>query len=243
MFPVRTDVRGPRTAVATFVLIAAATLVFFLQLGLPPDDLDALVMQWGVVPARLWYVLAHAPGAFDLWLTPIVTSMFLHGGFAHLIGNMLFLWVFGRSLESRIGSLRFLALYFGGGFVAAFFQALLAPGSTIPMIGASGAIAAVLGAFLVSSPRSWVTVVVPIFIFPLFFELPAILFLGFWFLEQLFLGTKWALSPLAAQAGGVAWWAHIGGFLTGAFAGIALRFTTRPPKRRTPPPQIRYVWS
>jgi membrane associated rhomboid family serine protease len=234
MIPIRTSVRGPRPPVATVAIAIVAVLVFVFQLDLDPDDLDTLLTTWGVIPARMWHVLALDPGNIDRWLTPIFTSMFLHGGWGHVLGNMLFLWVFGHTLESRIGTLRFAALYFAGGVVAAFFQSMLSPDSTVPMIGASGAIATVLGAYFVVYPRSWVTVLVPVFIFPLFFELPALLFLGVWFFEQLFAGALWALSPLAAKAGGVAWWAHVGGFLTGAITGLVARTNQAPPPRRRP---------
>lgn len=232
MIPVRTSVRGPKPPVATILIVVTCALVFLFQLGLEPEDLDAFVMSFGLVPARMWSTLATTPGAFDAWLVPIFSSMFLHGGWGHLLGNMLFLFVFGRSLESNLGALRFAGLYFGGGFAAAFLQALVAPSATVPMIGASGAIAAVLGAYFVLFPTSWVTVVIPIFVFPFFFQLPSLLFLGVWFFQQLFSGAAWALSPLAAKAGGVAWWAHVGGFVAGAALGAVTRARRAPPDGR-----------
>lgn len=232
MIPVRTNVRGAGSPIATIVLIVVCMLVFVLQIELPPDPMDAFVMEWGSVPSRMWHEVRTEPGQVQLWLLPLFSSMFLHGGWGHVLGNMLFLWVFGRSLESRIGTMRFTVLYFVGGLVAGITQAIFAASSTVPMIGASGAIAAVLGAYFVAYPKSKVTVLFPIFIFPLFFDLHAIFFLGVWFFEQMFSGALWALSPLAAQAGGVAWFAHIGGFLAGVAAGIIARVSPSPPIRR-----------
>jgi membrane associated rhomboid family serine protease len=243
MIPVRTNVRGAHSAVATIVLMVICVVVFVLQLELPPEHMDAFVTEWGSVPSRLFGTLQTEPKHVELWLLPLFSSMFLHGGWGHLVGNMLFLWVFGRSLESRVGTVRFTVLYFVGGIAAAITQAAFAATSNVPMIGASGAIAAVLGAYFVAYPKSKVTVVFPIFIFPFFFDLHAIFFLGVWFFEQIFSGTLWALSPLAAQAGGVAWFAHIGGFLAGVGAGIFARISpTPPPRRHRRAPDAYVVW-
>lgn len=225
MFPVRSSVATRGSAKLTAALIALNVLVFLFETSLPSRALDALVSTFGMVPARETALLLQDPLAIGGWLLPIATSMFLHGGVAHLIGNMLFLWVFGRALETRLGSRRFLFLYALSGLFASQAQVLASPWSTAPMIGASGAVAGVLGAHLLLFPRSRVTVLFPVLIFPLFFEVPALLFLGVWFLEQLYAGTLWSLSPLAAQAGGVAWWAHVGGFVAGGVivAAMALK--------------------
>jgi membrane associated rhomboid family serine protease len=215
MFPIRSNVPSRGAAPFTLLLVIANVLFFFYEILLPAPALDALVATYGMVPARETALLLHEPTALSGWLLPIATSMFLHGGWAHLVGNMLFLWVFGRALEPTIGSRRFLLVYLLGGLAASQIQFVVAPLSQIPMIGASGAVAAVLGAHLFLFPRASVTVLFPILIFPLFFEVPAVLFLGIWFLEQIWAGTLWSLSPLAAQAGGVAWWAHVGGFIAG----------------------------
>ena len=243
MIPVRTNVHGGSPPIATIAIVAVSVLVFVLQLELPPAHLDAFVTDWGVVPSRLWHTMLGSPQHVELWLLPMFSAMFLHGGWGHLLGNMLFLWVFGRSLESRIGTVRFTVLYFIAGLVAGFSQAAFTVDSTAPMIGASGAIAGVLGAYFVAYPRSNVTVLFPIAFFPLFFELPAILFLGVWFFEQLFSGALWALSPLAAKAGGVAWFAHIGGFLAGVGAGVLARVRPAPlPRRLRRAPDAYVVW-
>src|SRR5581483_5951655 len=225
-----TNVRGGGLPIATIAILVVCALVFMLEIELPPDQMDAFVTDWGLVPSRMWQSFGSA--RYEAWLLPIFSAMFLHGGWGHLVGNMLFLFVFGRSLESRIGTVRFTLLYFICGIVAAFTQSVFAMHSDMPMIGASGAIAGVLGAYFIAYPRSSVTVLFPIAFFPLFFDLPAIVFLGVWFVEQLFSGTMWALSPLAAQAGGVAWFAHIGGFLAGICAGVIGRLRPSPPPRR-----------
>lgn len=239
MFPIRTSVTSRSTAYATLALALLNTLAFLFETSLSPRALDDLVETFGMVPARETVFLLRDPTAVGQWLLPIVTSMFLHGGWAHLVGNMLFLWVFGRALESRLGAARFLLLYFASGFAASQVQWLAGPWSELPMIGASGAVAGVLGAYLLLFPRSSVTVVFPIFFFPLFFNVPALLFLAVWFFEQLWAGTLWALSPLAAQAGGVAWWAHVGGFVAGAI--LVLFMAARLARHRRLAREIRVV--
>lgn len=236
MFPIRSNVAIPLHAkrlTATVALVLLNVGAFLYETSLPRAGLDALVNALGMIPARETFLWLRDPTQLSGWLLPILTAMFLHGGWAHLVGNMLFLWVFGRALESRIGSARFAALYLLSGFAAAQFQVLAAPWSQLPMIGASGAVAGVLGAYLVLFPRSSVTVLFPVVIFPLFFNVPALLFLGFWFLEQLWAGALWSLSPLAAQAGGVAWWAHVGGFLAGAALVITMAIQLSRTRRRT----------
>lgn len=216
MIPIRGSVRGVRLPYATVALITVNVAVFFYQLSLPPAALDRFVFDWGVVPAREVWALNHAPLALHLWLLPIFSSMFVHGGWLHIAGNMLFLWVFGEGVEARLGGPRFLVLFFAAGIAASQAQVLFAADPRMPMIGASGAIAGVLGGYLLLFPLATVTILVPILIVPLFFEVPALFFLIFWFLEQLFLGSMATLSPVAGQAAGIAWLAHIGGFASGA---------------------------
>jgi len=188
----------------TLVLIAVNVLVFLHELSLPQPALEALLHDQGVIPARQVEALSGSPGALDLWLWPIFSSMFLHGGWLHIIGNMLFLNVFGNGVENRMGHWRFLVFYLLCGVAASQSEVLMQSASTVPMIGASGAISGVLGAFLVLYPLARILVLVPVFFLPLFFEIPALFFLGFWFLEQLVAGTVWTLHAQAAQAGGVA---------------------------------------
>jgi membrane associated rhomboid family serine protease len=223
VIPLRGSIRSPVVPLVTVVLIAANLAAFVYELSLADEQLNALITRWGVVPVRQTWALDEAPLAIDLWLMPVFSSMFLHGGWSHLIGNMLFLWVFGDGVEHRLGSLRFLGFYALCGFFAAQAQAWLDPTSAIPMIGASGAVAGVLGAYLLLFPLAQITVLFPVVFIPLFFKVPALVFLGLWFLEQFYLGSVAALTPTAGAAAGVAWFAHIGGFAGGAVFVLLLR--------------------
>lgn len=206
MIPIRD--RNPRrhTPIVTIVLIVINAVAFFYELTLASDQLQLFFNAWAVVPAQL-------VGSFSAEAITIFSAMFLHGGWSHLLGNMLYLWIFGDNIEDRLGSVRFLIFYLVAGIVATFAQVVLEPTSPIPMIGASGAIAGVLGGYLVLYPLVRVTTVVPIF-FLRIFELPAILVLGFWFVIQLFSGVA-SLGAQAQTGGGVAFFAHIGGFVAG----------------------------
>jgi membrane associated rhomboid family serine protease len=152
---------------------------------------------------------------------PLFSSMFLHGGWAHLIGNMIYLWIFGDNVEDRLGHLRYLGFYLLSGVVAALVQGHLFPDSTIPTVGASGAISGVLGAFLVLFPTARVFTLIPLLLFFPVMELPAMLYLGIWFLMQLMSGT--VSLAVVQDAGGVAWWAHVGGFVVGLVLTPLLR--------------------
>jgi membrane associated rhomboid family serine protease len=213
MIPLR-DANPSRTfPFVTYGIIAANVLVFLLELSMG-DQVGGLFMEFGVVPQRVSAALGGDgggdPGA---WLS-FGTAMFLHGGWMHLIGNMLFLYVFGDNIEDRCGHSRFVLFYLLAGAAAAATQVAVNPASEMPMVGASGAIAGVLGAYVILFPRARVLTLLPIFIFFQLIELPAYVFLGLWFLMQIASG---ALSlRIGADAGGVAWWAHIGGFLSGA---------------------------
>lgn len=190
--------------------------VLYRRYGRPPcsypvTERDEFVIRFGLIPAELWSGTDLAPTVpFPIWLT-ILTSMFLHGGWLHLLGNMLYLWIFGDNVEAALGRWRFLLFYVLAGAAGAAIQAGLSAHSTVPMVGASGAIAGVLGAYLVLFPWARVLTVVPLLFFLHFMEIPALVLLGFWFLMQLFSG----LVDLGG-AGGVAWFAHIGGFVAGA---------------------------
>jgi membrane associated rhomboid family serine protease len=178
-----------------------------------------LVLRWGLVPTRL----AGEPAA--AWVT-LFSSMFLHGGWFHILTNMWVLFIFGDNVEARMGPGRYLVFYLLGGLAAGLLQALLMPASRIPVIGASGAVAGVLGAYLVLFPRARVASLVPIFFIFTLVEIPAFIYLAFWFVSQLFSGL---LSFEGADAGGIAWWAHVGGFV---FGSLWTLFTGR--RRRTP---------
>jgi membrane associated rhomboid family serine protease len=196
-----------------WLIIAANALAFLHEVRLSPSHLDALIDLFGVVPARYTHPRwAEARGYPHDWL-PLVTHMFLHGGWAHLIGNMWMLKIFGDSVEDRMGPLRFFAFYLLCGGLALAAQLWFERDSMLPMVGASGAIAGVMGAYYALFPRAKVTVLVPVIIFPLLFDVPAVLFLGLWFLGQAYSGALSISSR--AFAGGVAWWAHVGGFAAG----------------------------
>lgn len=174
----------------------------------------------GVVPARAERMLAYPVGHVGTTLAPLVTSMFLHGGWLHLLGNMLFLWVFGRNVEDRLGHLLYFVFYMVCGVAAGLTHIIVNWGSTLPTIGASGAISGVMGAYIVLFPRSKVLTLIPLIFFFFTVRLPALLFLGYWFLLQFASGIG---SLGEADQGGVAVWAHIGGFLIGAFLVWGMR--------------------
>lgn len=211
MIPIRDENPTPRPPAVTYVLLAGCMLVFLWQLSLSERELKMAVFALGMIPATL-FAGAHLPPEVQLvppaWT--LLTSMFLHGGWLHLAGNLLFLWVFGDNVEAAMGHLRFLLFYLLCGIAAAFAQAFPDPSATTPMIGASGAISGVLGAYLMLFPRARVLVFVPVVFAPPLVHLAAVWVLGFWFLIQL-------LSSIFAgtQEGGVAFMAHVGGFLAG----------------------------
>jgi rhomboid family protein len=224
--PLRDHIRRQIFWSATLLLIAVNTAVFVFELSLGAQ-LNRLIFIFGLIPAR--YLSAQGTlvaGPAAGFFVPAFASMFLHGGWLHLIGNMLFLFVFGRSIEDRFGHLKFLFLYFASGLAAAASHVVLNAGSTVPTIGASGAIAGVLGAYFVCYPKARITTLIPLFIIFWTFELPALLVLGYWFLIQFVAGFQ-MLSIETATGGGVAWWAHVGGFITGGALALLLR-----PRRR-----------
>jgi len=188
-----------------WLLILANAAVFWYELQLGESALQDFVFTWGLVPAELM------SNPQEEWRT-IFTSMFLHGGWFHILSNMWVLYIFGDNIEDRVGSLKYIIFYLLGGVAAAFLQIYVMQGSSVPMIGASGAIAGVLGAYLVSFPGSRIASLVPIFIIFTIVEVPAILFLIFWFISQLYSGL---FAMQEGMSSGIAWWAHIGGFIFG----------------------------
>jgi membrane associated rhomboid family serine protease len=224
VIPLRDANPTRRTPIVTLVLIAACFVAFAYELGILASSgesgLDGFFGQYGLVPAELTRSLTA--GA---WLSApvlaIFTSLFLHGGWLHLLGNMLYLWIFGNNIEDRVGRVVFLCFYLLGGVVAGLTQVAIAPDSSVPLIGASGAIAATLGAYLVLYPRARILSLVFLGFFYQLIEVPAILVLGFWFVLQLIDGVA-SLGASNAQ-GGVAFFAHIGGFVAGALVAGALR--------------------
>jgi membrane associated rhomboid family serine protease len=227
MIPIRDTLPTRRTPVVTYALVAMNIAAFLWERAAMFGGYRALIGDWGFVPARF---LANP--ITDL--VTIGTSMFLHGGWLHLAGNMLYLWIFGDNVEDRLGRLRFLAFYFGSGVVAAMAQMLVDPSSLSPMVGASGAIAGVLGGYMFLYPRAPVKTIVPIFVFIQIIELPAFVVIGLWFVMQLVEGMFSLASPAAAS--GVAFFAHIGGFVAGL---VAMMLVGREPPRRI---EVRDPW-
>ena len=212
MLPLRDNVPTRTTPVVNYVLIAANVAVFFHELALG-RGLQRFIDHYALVPLRYAATaLIHKIGV-TAWLAPFFTSMFLHGGWLHIIGNMWVLWIFGDNVEDALGHLRYLAFYLACGLAAAGTQLWASWRSPYPTLGASGAIAGVMGAYLLLYPRARVLTLVPIFFFLKVVELPATLFLGLWILLQFYSGT--AALAHTGELGGVAWWAHVGGFLSG----------------------------
>jgi membrane associated rhomboid family serine protease len=208
-----------RTPVMNWLLIVANALVFFYELTLPPRGLDRFFLTWGVIPQNVLAALAQplAPGSLRVFET-LLTSQFIHGGWLHLLGNMLFLYIFGDNIEDVLGRLGYLVFYLICGIAAVLAQVfVLAPFMgryAIPTFGASGAIAGVLGGYLVLYPLNRVSVLFPVLLILIPFDLPAFVIIGWWFVQQFFYGLM-TLTPSAANSGGVAFWAHVGGFLIG----------------------------
>ena len=249
MIPLRDNIPSARIPFVNYIAIALCSLVFLAQLATQDRSEGNLIEQYGMIPSRITepdtpveieqvqivqtdrgpaqVIVARpaAPAAVPPMLT-ILTCIFLHGGWMHFLGNMWFLWIFGDNVEDRFGHIGYTLFYLGSGIAASVAHLLSDPASTIPTIGASGAIAGVMGAYFVWYPHSRVQAIVPVFGFVHFTELPAPFFLGFWFLLQFMQGM------MSSGAGGVAWWAHIGGFAVGAaIAWFLDKSGVLPPKR------------
>jgi membrane associated rhomboid family serine protease len=203
----------------TLALIVVNVLVFLYELGLG-SALDQFLLAYGFVPVLYFYQAQVQPWDLPARFAPMVSSMFLHGGWLHLIGNMWILWIFGDNVEDRLGKGGYLLYYLVCGLVAAYVHFLTGPNSGVPVIGASGAIAGVMGGYCVLFPRARFVALVPIFIFLRIVTIPAVLFLGFWFVVQLLNGMA---ASAAHFGGGVAWWAHVGGFAAGVLMVLSLR--------------------
>ncbi|NPA26206.1 MAG: rhomboid family intramembrane serine protease [Chloroflexi bacterium] len=211
MFPLRDTVPSRTFPVVTWVLIVTNTVIFFYEASLPPHMQQQLIETLGFVPARLF------GGQAPLWgLVTLFTSMFLHGGWFHLFSNMWALYIFGDNVEERMGPGRYFLFYILSGLSAALLQGILMPTSQVPMVGASGAISGVLGAYFLFFPNSRIISWVPVFLFfGYYIEVPAVFYLGVWFLTQVYSGLFSLSLPQGMQGGGVAWWAHVGGFVFG----------------------------
>ncbi len=214
MIPLRDVIPSRSTPYVTVTIIVLNTIAWIYELAMPRQELEVFLQIFGVVPA------AFIPST-------LVTSMFLHGGWSHVIGNMLYLWIFGDNVEDRMGHGRFVVFYLLCGFVAAFGQIVMDPGSTVPMIGASGAIAGVMGAYFVLYPHSRVLTLIPFIIFFDIVEIPAIFLLGFWFVMQLFSAGAIAVTANTG-GGGVAFMAHVAGFVMGVVGVFVFRRKQQP---------------
>lgn len=210
MIPIRDNIRSRTTPGIMYLLILVNAYVFYLEITSSNIGLQRMIQAFGLTPRdflRAWHEMPANPFVY----LPLVSNLFLHGGWLHIIGNLWYLKIFGDNIEDRIGHGNFLLFYLLCGIAANLVQVLVEPSSRVPTIGASGAISGVLGAYLLCFPRAKVSTLVPIFIIITFIDIPAVLFLGFWFLLQLQSG---AVSLFMAGSN-VAWWAHIGGFVAG----------------------------
>ncbi len=212
MIPLRDVNKSKTIPFVNYILIAACGLVFLLESSMSEESLGLFIHRFAVNPERVsGVVFQHHLSIYPL--IPLVTSMFLHGGWMHLVGNMLYLYVFGDNVEDRIGHLGYLFFYLLCGIGASIVEVYFHQDSSVPLLGASGAIAGVLGAYFLLFPRAKVLTLIPLFVFFPVVELSAFFFLGIWFVMQFISG---ALAYGADVSGGVAWWAHAGGFLVGA---------------------------
>jgi len=215
LIPIGDDnISGGARPIASYAFILMNITIFIYEYSLPDQALQQFINTFGTIPTET--LAGHH-------LHTLLTSMFLHGGWSHLIGNMLFLWIFGDNVEAVLGNIRFVAFYIAGGVIASLTHIWMNAGSSIPSIGASGAISAVLGAYLVMFPRSRIKMIFLIFFIT--FYISAILFIGFWFIQQFM--SVYSETNLDVRSQGVAWWAHIGGFAFGVFWGIFYRSKAR----------------
>jgi len=225
MLPLRDHNPTRTTPVVNYLLIALNVAMFFWEVSLG-RALEPALFEVAFIPARFW-----AGGMLVPELIRIFVSMFLHGGLLHIGGNMLYLWIFGDNIEDRLGHFRYLVFYVACGFLATLAHAFFNPSSRVPSIGASGAIAGVLGAYLLLFPKARVTTLIPIIFFITVRELPAVFLLGFWFVLQFFSGVG---SVGAQDTGGVAYFAHIGGFIAGMILVVLFGGMRRRPQPPAP---------
>jgi membrane associated rhomboid family serine protease len=252
VFPLKDNIPTDRTAIVTIALIVINVLVYFvLQKGGWSGGPDDITVDWGAIPYEFAHpgkdcaiagqqiicegmsgVEGRAPSQPPVWVTAF-SSMFMHGSVLHLGGNMLFLWIFGNNVEDSMGHAKFVAFYLLGGLAALAAQILVEPNAAVPTIGASGAVAAVLGGYILLYPRARVVTLIFIIFFFTILELPALLILGFWFVQQLAFGFYGVANP-TGDGGGVAYFAHIGGF---AFGLAAIKLFASRHKDYSPPPK------
>jgi membrane associated rhomboid family serine protease len=224
MIPLRVDIFRTRAALVNALLILANVLAFLHELSLPARAGRVLVYEFGLTPAHEQLLFARHGITLPQAILPLFSSMFLHGGWMHLLGNMLFLWVFGGAVEEALGHIQYLVFYLVCGVGSALVHTALNLGSKVPTIGASGAISGVMGAFIVLFPRALVTTLIPALLLFFTVKIPAYLMLGYWFFLQFFSGVA---SLGMTDQGGVAWWAHVGGFVLGAVLVVGTRTKMR----------------
>lgn len=204
MFPISDSHKSNKIPFVTLAIIAANIFVFYQQLTVP--DGDTFILRYSLIPSNIDLLRPET-------LTAFVTSTFLHGGFFHIASNMWFLWIFGDNVEAHLGKIKYALLYFLAGIIGNFAQYILTPVSNIPMLGASGAVSGVLGSYFILFPGSRIKTFVVLFFYVTITEIPAVIYIFYWFIIQLFSGI--ASLPFAFASGGIAFWAHVGGFLTG----------------------------
>lgn len=215
MIPLKNMMARRSVPLMTILIIVANVLVFIHQVTISNAANEAFIRTFGVVPLRMQLALtAHRYSLAEAFI-PLFTCMFLHGGFLHILGNMWFLWIFGGAVEDRLGAFPYLLFYLVCGIGSGIAQAAFSWGSTVPAIGASGAISGILGAYVVYFPASRIFTLVPLFLFFFTVQVPALVFIGLWFAVQFLSGLSAINAPHAASMGGVAWWAHVGGFVLG----------------------------
>ena len=220
MIPLRDRIPSTTTPLVTYALILSNTVLFLHEVAVGPAERELMIQAYALIPARSAAFWTGLPVSVSEAFLPFATSMFLHGGWMHLIGNMWFLWIFGDNVEDRLGHWRYLLLYLGGGLAGAVTHVVFSADSTLPTVGASGAIAAVMGAYLITFPHARILTLVPLFFFLTTVEIPAFLILIYWLLLQFVSG---AASFGLTDQGGVAWFAHVGGFLAGVPLMLWLR--------------------
>ncbi|MGB7085086.1 MAG: rhomboid family intramembrane serine protease [Phormidesmis sp.] len=222
MVPLRDNNPISTTPVVVYGLLAINIAIFLYEMSLPEPALQQFFNTWAIVPAELSGEIASGVVSENReWLT-LFSSQFLHGGWLHIGGNMLYLWVFGNNIEDQLGSIKFLVFYLVCGAAAGLAQWVIDPTSTVPTLGASGAIAGVMGAYIIRFPRARILTLVPLFIIMTTIQVPALFFLGFWFVQQAFYSVASLGATADMGSGGVAYWAHAGGFVFGAILGPVL---------------------
>lgn len=234
MVPIRDNNPTQITPFVTYGLIIANIAVFVYQLTLTPNELKEFFFTWAVVPAELTQSFAgETVSAIPEWIT-LFTSQFLHGGFLHIAGNMLFLWIFGNNVEEQLGHLRYLIFYLLCGALAALTQWFFSAYSMVPSLGASGAIAGVMGAYIIRFPKARVLTLIPLGFILVPINIPAFVFLGIWFVQQALYGVASldAQMNIGTEGGGIAYWAHAGGFVFGVILGPLLGLFSGPQPRR-----------